>query len=50
MIENSASAEIAETESSEQTERSSSNGLIYRIGVIIIAGIAAGIFIKKKRS
>lgn len=52
MIESSASAEIAKTESSEQTERSSSNGLIYGISVIIIAGIAvlAGIFIKKKRS
>lgn len=52
MIENSASAEIAETESSEKTERSSSNSLIYGICGIAIAGITvlAGIFIKKKRS
>lgn len=38
MIENSSSVEIAETESSEQTERSSSNGLIYGTCGIVFAG------------
>ena len=48
-IEEDTTVGVAEETTESTSEEKSSNGLIYGIGRIILAGITAGILIRKKR-